>query len=78
LPPGERLANWHAHGIILAALGAFVAAFAFVHLLQDGGEWDIPGGHPGLGAYVTLGAGLLMVVCGYLAYRDRSPVPARP
>jgi hypothetical protein len=76
LSPGERLANWHAHGVLLMVLAVFVVAFSLVHLVQDPGEWDIPGGHPGVGCYVTLAAGLLMIVSGYLSYRDRSPVPA--
>jgi Double zinc ribbon len=68
-PRGAAPPHWYKEGQIVMVLGGLIALFALIRIAAkpEGGEVM----HYGAGVFITLVAGLLIVGCGYLSYRDR-------
>lgn len=76
--PGSALPSWFKEGILLMGLGGLTTLFALIRVIDVPISWELVGGGRGPGGFIALGAGLLLVGCGYLAYADRSLVTAPP
>ncbi|MBN1629206.1 MAG: zinc-ribbon domain-containing protein [Thermoleophilia bacterium] len=79
IAPQGKLPYWYLEGVVLIVAGALIVVCALIRFIDKpgGGEEAFGVGvHYGVGLYLTLIAGLLMVVCGYLASRDPELAPA--
>lgn len=71
---------WYLEGIVLIVIGFLIAVFALIRILDRPGGDEFYGIGIGLGAgvFITLIAGVLMAVCGYLAHTDGTMASAGP
>jgi hypothetical protein len=70
---------WYIEGLVLMVLGALIAVFALIRIVDKPGGEELFGLQVGYGAgiFIALIAGLLIAGCGYLASVDKSMAPGQ-
>lgn len=77
LAPAAALPSWYKEGVFLIGLGGLIALFALIAIIDLPLEWEFLGGGRSAGVFITLVAGVILVVCGAMAYLSQPLVSRR-